>query len=101
MVGSPDGFGQEIMLKIAKFQGNNYVNSDLLRDYKQYPGPLSSYDSMSAHIFPILLKQGLNEQTCFLDVGCGPLRFGRFLMLFLEPNSYCAMAVLIPVIGFR
>ena len=76
------------MIKYVSTDDRNYVNPKLLKDYKQYPGPLHVYDSWPHCFLPILFGQGMTEKTRLLDVGCGPLRGGRHLIAFLEKGNY-------------
>ena len=67
-----------------------YVNPELLKDYKAYPGPEHRYYCIGDAV-TMLLKNGLTEDSSLLDIGCGPLRVGRFLIPFLRPRGYCGI----------
>lgn len=56
--------------------------------YRAYVGPPAQYDFMGASQFRLLTGLGLREDHHVLDIGCGSLRVGRFLMQYLLPNRY-------------
>jgi tetratricopeptide (TPR) repeat protein len=56
--------------------------------YRAYVGPPFNYDINSALQFQFLLDLGLREYHRFLEVGCGSLRLGRLLLMYLMPNRY-------------
>jgi SAM-dependent methyltransferase len=57
-------------------------------DYKAYPGKIENYEPMFKLVMPTLLSYGLTEDSMFLDIGCGSLRIGRYLIMFLRPQHY-------------
>ncbi|MGR3623740.1 hypothetical protein [Pseudophaeobacter sp.] len=59
--------------------------------YRAYVGPSRQYDFMGATQFCLLITLGLREDHKLLDLGCGPLRAGRFLMMYLAPGHYCGI----------
>lgn len=61
---------------------------DLYENYRLFPGPIENWDGLMRRAISVLLQQGLRENTMFLDVGCGPLRMGRYLIPFLLPCHY-------------
>ncbi len=56
--------------------------------YRAYVGPPDQYDIMGAAQFCLLFRLGLREEHYLLDLGCGSLRAGRFLIQLLLPNRY-------------
>jgi SAM-dependent methyltransferase len=60
-------------------------------DHRDHVGPVAQYDLMGALQFSILVAAGLREYHTLLDVGCGSLRAGRFLIPYLGPDSYCGI----------
>lgn len=59
--------------------------------YRAYVGPPGQYDFMGATQFRLLTALGLREHHKMLDLGCGSLRAGRFLMMYLAPGHYCGI----------
>src|SRR5215469_12326092 len=51
-------------------------------------GPASTYHALGAHQLVTLLEQGLEPSSRILDVGCGCLRAGYWLMQFLDKGNY-------------
>jgi len=51
-------------------------------------GPLRKFESVGRNQLSILLRNGLNFDSRVLDVGCGVLRAGYWLIRFLEPGRY-------------
>lgn len=56
--------------------------------YRAYVGPPAHYDYMGATQFSLLFMLGIREEHHVLDLGCGSLRAGRFLIQYLLPNRY-------------
>ena len=56
--------------------------------YSSYIGPPDQYDFMGATQFRLLTTLGLRETHRLLDFGCGSLRAGRLLILYLLPEHY-------------
>ena len=56
--------------------------------YRAYVGPPEQYDFMGGTQFSLLLALGLREEDHVVDLGCGSLRAGRFLIQYLLPNHY-------------
>lgn len=46
------------------------------------------WDELGKLQFDFLVKQGLKPNHVFLDIACGALRAGRFLIPYLEPGNY-------------
>ncbi len=59
--------------------------------YRAYVGPGGQWDFMGATQFSLLTALGLQERHKLLDLGCGSLRAGRFLMLYLARVHYCGI----------
>jgi SAM-dependent methyltransferase len=51
-------------------------------------GPLQHFERVGRLQLATLLQQGLSPYSRVLDVGCGALRGGYWLLHFLEPNRY-------------
>ena len=51
-------------------------------------GPLRKFETVGRNQLSILLRSGLNIDSNVLDVGCGCLRAGYWLIHFLSPGSY-------------
>lgn len=58
------------------------------KDHRRYVGAKDKYDIMGATQFNILIRNGLREKHTILDIGCGSLRAGRFLIQYLAPGHY-------------
>ena len=56
--------------------------------YTAYVGPPTQWDFMGATQFRLLTALGLREHHKVLDLGCGSLRAGRFLILYLSEGNY-------------
>jgi hypothetical protein len=56
--------------------------------YRAFVGPPFNYDIIGALQFQFLLDLGLREYHRVLEVGCGSLRLGRLLMIYLLPGRY-------------
>ena len=56
--------------------------------YTAYVGPPLEYDFMGATQFRLLCSLGLRAGHRVLDFGCGSLRAGRFLLMYLDPGNY-------------
>lgn len=61
------------------------------KHYRAYIGPPLQYDFMGATQFRLLCSLGLRAHHQVLDLGCGSLRAGRFLINYLEPENYCGI----------
>ena len=51
-------------------------------------GPIRKFEPVGRNQLSILLRSGLNLDSKVLDVGCGCLRAGYWLINFLKPGSY-------------
>jgi SAM-dependent methyltransferase len=51
-------------------------------------GPTRDFERVGSLSFQLLLKEGLQPSSRVLDVGCGALRVGYWLMRFLDPGCY-------------
>jgi SAM-dependent methyltransferase/tetratricopeptide (TPR) repeat protein len=57
-------------------------------NYRAFIGPPMQYDFMGATQFRLLCTLGLRADHKVLDIGCGSLRAGRFLISYLEQGNY-------------
>ena len=69
----------------ASFRG--YVAA-YTRSHRRYVGPAERFDTSAASQFNLLTLLGLRETHHVLDVGCGALRAGRLLIVYLEAGGY-------------
>jgi SAM-dependent methyltransferase len=51
-------------------------------------GPARDFEQMGRAMFEVLLREGIAPASRVLDVGCGSLRLGYWLMRFLNPGRY-------------
>jgi SAM-dependent methyltransferase len=58
------------------------------KHFRAYVGPPKQWDFMGATQFRLLTTLGLRENHKLLDLGCGSLRAGRFLMMDLARGHY-------------
>lgn len=56
--------------------------------YSAYVGPPGQWDIMGAAQFRLMTALGLRESHKVLDIGCGALRAGRLLMMYLNKGGY-------------
>lgn len=56
--------------------------------YRAYIGPPTQFDFMGATQFRLLTSLGLREEHHVVDIGCGSLRAGRYLLNYLMPARY-------------
>jgi cyclopropane fatty-acyl-phospholipid synthase-like methyltransferase len=63
-------------------------NLDLLNNYKTFVGLENNWDTIPRLVIKKLFEWGLTPDTCLLDIGCGSLRTGRFLIPFLNTGNY-------------
>lgn len=66
-------------------------NKHLYHDTHCFPGTPDYWDKMSLFVFQYGLMCGMHEDMRLLDIGCGPLREGRHLILFLKPGGYTGL----------
>jgi len=50
--------------------------------------PVETFDQGGRRQLIALLNQGLNPESTFLEIGCGCLRVGYWLIRFLDPGCY-------------
>ena len=55
---------------------------------RAFVGPPFLYDLIGGMQFQLLMELGIREYHRMLDVGCGSLRLGRFVMNYLLPGRY-------------
>src|SRR5437588_3775537 len=56
-----------------------------------YGIPVENFELSGRQQFMYLLRAGLNPDSKVLDIGCGVLRAGYWLIHFLEPRCYCGI----------
>lgn len=54
-------------------------------------GPIARFGEVGLHTLQSLKRTGLHPSACLLDVGCGALRLGYWLIRFLQPDRYCGI----------
>ena len=59
-----------------------------MSDYKSYVGPKKAYESTGLEVFGLLKELGLKPKHRFLDMGCGGLRVGKHIILYLDQSNY-------------
>jgi len=59
--------------------------------HRAYVGPPGEFDFMGATQFRLLTSLGLREEHYLLDVGCGSLRAGKYLLQYLLPGRYIGL----------
>ena len=64
----------------------HYVGNSNDPEHRKWVG--KDWDIMGAHQLCLLVQMGLREHHTLLDIGCGALRGGRFLMMYLQPEHY-------------
>lgn len=62
------------------------VNTTL--DHRSYVGPKDKFDEIGMHQFKVMTKAGLKVTNNFLDIGCGAMRGGKFLLKYLDAGKY-------------
>lgn len=60
-----------------------------LLGYKHFVGGL--WDAVGRLQFEFLKSEGLSPEHWLLDIGCGPLRGGRFFIAYLESGHYIGL----------
>lgn len=63
---------------------------ELARD-RFYGVPAKNFELSGREQFIYLLQAGLTPQSKVLDIGCGVLRAGYWLIHFLDPDCYCGI----------
>ena len=58
------------------------------KDYKGFVGNPEHYDLIGKTIFELLLNLGLKKHHKLLDIGCGSLRIGKYIIKFLDDFNY-------------
>jgi hypothetical protein len=53
--------------------------------------PIETFAEAGRRQFFTLLNEGLNPESLVLDIGCGCLRTGAWLIPFLNPGGYCGI----------
>jgi len=57
-------------------------------NYKSFVGPEQIYDTHGQSVFDFLIGDGLKPNHNVLDIGCGSLRVGKYLIPFLDTGKY-------------
>ena len=74
--------------KLKVVFGDNIIEADEYpwghRDFVLKGAPWTTGE----RVFHLMVEQGLKEDSTLLDFGCGSLRVGRFLMMYLNPGCY-------------
>ena len=60
-------------------------------NYRAYIGPPHQYDFMGNTQFRLATTLGIREHHYYMDIGCGSLRSGKFLINYLLPERYHAI----------
>jgi len=61
-------------------------------DEKAFLGvPVPGFEKGGRELFIYLLNAGLNPNSKVVDIGCGVLRGGYWLIHFLDPDCYCGI----------
>jgi hypothetical protein len=61
---------------------------EMMREHGFLGVPAATFADAGRRQFSALLNEGLNPDSMVLDVGCGCLRGGYWLVRFLDPDSY-------------
>src|SRR5947209_5767916 len=64
---------------------------EALAQYRFYGIPAENFELSGCEQFMYLLRAGLNPDSRVLDIGCGVLRAGYWLIHFLNPGRYCGI----------
>lgn len=59
----------------------------MLAEHRRYVANGAPF-STGAPVFNMLIEEGLKETDTLCDVGCGSLRVGRFLIMYLNAGGY-------------
>jgi len=73
---------------IKEFGEGGILWNRLKGNHKAAVGPRERFDVIGQHQFNLLRSQGLKESHHLLDVGCGSLRLGKFVIPWLNRNHY-------------
>ena len=69
-------------------EGSPQARSERLAETTFLGGPPADFERVGRLSFEVLLREGLLPSSRVLDVGCGALRVGYWLMRFLDPGCY-------------
>ena len=64
------------------------ARAERLAETRFLGGPTWTFERVGRHGLEVLLEEGLTPYSRVLDVGCGALRLGYWLMRLLEPGHY-------------
>ena len=67
------------------------LRTNLIMDHRAKVGPPGYFDLIGAQQFCVLVQLGLRAHHRLLDVGCGCLRGGRFLIPYLDKYHYVGL----------
>jgi SAM-dependent methyltransferase len=68
--------------------GSVQARADAVAEASFLGGPPGDFEAVGRLGFRVLLSEGLGPSSRVLDVGCGALRLGYWLMRFLDPGCY-------------
>ena len=57
-------------------------------NHRSYVGPADRFDEIGMHQFKVMTKSGLKVTDSLLDLGCGAMRGGKFLLKYLDAKGY-------------
>src|ERR1043165_3125856 len=80
-----------IQLPTAENQMELQKRADLLAQQTFLGVPSNDFAKGVRDHFVYLLKAGLNPDSKVVDLGCGVLRVGYWLIHFLDPGCYCGI----------
>ena len=60
---------------------------------RSYVGGIPGFDQIGAELFGRLVEAGLQENHHLLDIGCGCLRVGKFLIAYLARGRYAGIDI--------
>ena len=61
---------------------------DTALDHKKFVGPQDKFDEMGEHQFDVMKQVGVKKTSDVLDIGCGSMRGGKFLLDYLGAGKY-------------
>ncbi|MGP0103675.1 MAG: methyltransferase domain-containing protein [Solirubrobacteraceae bacterium] len=70
------------------FEDSLQERAERLAQTRFLGGPTYDFERMGRAGLEVLLREGLTPSSRVLDVGCGALRLGYWLMRFLDPGCY-------------
>lgn len=73
--------------ELPEFMARPYPENAAHRNYVAH----NAWFSTGADVFSLLRWVGVEQEHSLVDIGCGSLRVGRFLMVYLNPGNYCGI----------